>query len=94
MEARAHGHALSVIAFARSRLGDASAAAEALRKKLNEGLGLYWNTIGETMARDKSLGPHYKEFLNALKELDGAIGRARSASDRLLNAALEQSGKK
>ncbi|GAA0911055.1 hypothetical protein GCM10009559_81950 [Pseudonocardia zijingensis] len=94
MEARAHGHALSVIAYARSRLGDAGTAADSVRKKLNEGLGLYWNTIGETMARDKALGPHYKDLLNALKELDAAIGKARSASDRLLSAALEQSGRK
>lgn len=88
MEARAHGHALSVIAHARDRLGDAGAAADSVRKKFNEGLGYYWNNIGETLARDRSLGPHYKELMAALKELDAAIVKARSASDRLMSAAL------
>jgi hypothetical protein len=87
MEARALGHALSVIAYASARLSDARVAAESARKKFDEGRGLYWNNIGQTLERDRSLRPHYKELMAALNELDSAIAKARSASDRLMRAA-------
>jgi hypothetical protein len=93
MEDRARVHALTVIAQTRIRLGEARAAADAARKKFNEGVGwLYWNTIGETLGRDRSIASHYKEFLSALKELDAAIEKAQAASDRLMRAtaALER----
>jgi hypothetical protein len=87
MEARALGHALSVIAYAGARLNDARAAAESARKKFDEGIGFYWNNIGQTLERDSSLRPYYREFMAALKELDSAIAKARSASDRLMREA-------
>jgi hypothetical protein len=94
MEDRVRAHALTVIAQARIRLGEARAAAESARKRFNEGVGwLYWNTIDETLRRNRSVGPHYTEFINALKELDAAVEKARAASDRLMHATATQERK-
>jgi hypothetical protein len=56
-------------------------------QEVRGGRGLYWNNIGQTLERDRSLRPHYKELMAALNELDSAIAKARSASDRLMRAA-------
>ena len=91
MDARSRDQVLSVIAHARGRLGDTSGAVASARKKFDEGWGdglVYWDKVGEKLARDRSSAPHYKELVAALKEIDSAVAKAQSACERLTSAAL------
>jgi hypothetical protein len=90
MNARSRDQVLKVIAHVRACLGDTTAAMTSVRKKFDEGWGdglVYWDKIGEKLARERSSAPHYKELVAALKEVDLALGKAQSACDRLASTA-------